>query len=32
MKKKLRKNRDDKKKVTALAMFGIFLAFVLLIF
>lgn len=32
MNKKLRNNRDDKKKVSWLAVFGIFLAFVLLIF
>ncbi|CAJ1202536.1 hypothetical protein CPR19088_GLDEOEPO_00993 [Companilactobacillus paralimentarius] len=32
MNKNLRKIRDDKKKVSWLAMFGIFLAFILLIF
>lgn len=32
MDKKLRNTRDDKKRVSWLAMFGIFLAFILLIF
>ena len=32
MKKNSRNVRDDKKKVSWLAMFGIFLAFILLIF
>lgn len=32
MNKNLRKNFDDKRRVSWLAMFGIFLAFILLIF
>ncbi len=32
MNKNLRNTRDDKKSVSILAMFGIFLAFILLIF